>query len=216
MKLQKKQELKRKLRAKQKAEQRRRVKTPDPITGRKHIDVQTDLYLEELSDKVPEAIAIIQTDAFLNRAPSPLYIPQKSGMDVATQIYEGDLFDFDVEVNPILEVIVGKTIEQALMEVQEEEELAALSQHQVLIINTRKHSKTSETLNSLRSSAWKTLNVVVSRKRTDVCRNSSEFSRKSKKSPKLLRHVHLLKATCSHSCLRCTRTCQAMVTSTTR
>jgi uncharacterized radical SAM superfamily Fe-S cluster-containing enzyme len=123
--------MKRKQRAKQKAEQRRRIKTPDAITGRKHIDVQTDLYLEELSDKVPEAIAITQTDAFLNRAPSPIYIPQKSGLDVGTQIYEGDLFDFDLEVNPILEVIVGKTIEQALMEVQEEEELTILRNHQV-------------------------------------------------------------------------------------
>lgn len=72
-----------------------------------------------------------QTDAFLNRVPSPLYIPQKSGLDVGTQIYDGDLFDFDVEVKPILEVMVGKTIEQALMEVQEEEELAILRQHQV-------------------------------------------------------------------------------------
>ncbi|PKU38206.1 t-cell activation rho gtpase-activating hypothetical protein [Limosa lapponica baueri] len=36
------------------------------------------------------------------------------------------LFDFDIEVKPILEVLVGKTIEQALLEVMEEEELAQL------------------------------------------------------------------------------------------
>ena len=41
-----------------------------------------------------------------------------SGVDIDTQIYEGDLFDFDVEVKPILEVLVGKTIEQSLLEVQ--------------------------------------------------------------------------------------------------
>ncbi|KAJ3262024.1 Radial spoke head protein 3 [Boothiomyces macroporosus] len=127
--IQKQQELKRKLRAKRKAEARRRVRTPEAVEGRKHIDVQTDLYLEELSDKVPEAIAMTQTDAFLNRAPSPLYIPQKSGVDIATQIYDGELFDFDFEVNPILEVIVGKTIEQALMEVNEEQELATIRAH---------------------------------------------------------------------------------------
>ena len=40
-----------------------------------------------------------------------------AGVDVDTQIYEGDLFDFDVEVKPILEVLVGKTIEQSLLEV---------------------------------------------------------------------------------------------------
>ncbi|KAL7993082.1 hypothetical protein Chor_017338 [Crotalus horridus] len=40
------------------------------------------------------------------------------------------LFDFDIEVKPMLEVLVGKTIEQALLEVMEEEELANLRAHQ--------------------------------------------------------------------------------------
>ncbi len=74
-----------------------------------------------------------QTDAFINRAPSPLYIPRKSGLDVATQIYDGELFDFNMEVSPILDVIVGKTLEQALMEVNEESELAIIRAHHVCI-----------------------------------------------------------------------------------
>ena len=41
------------------------------------------------------------------------------------------LFDFDLEVRPILEVLVGKTVEQALLEVMEEEELANLRMQQV-------------------------------------------------------------------------------------
>lgn len=40
------------------------------------------------------------------------------------------LFDFDLEVQPILEVLIGKTTEQALAEVAQEEELAALREHQ--------------------------------------------------------------------------------------
>lgn len=40
------------------------------------------------------------------------------------------MFDFDVEVKPILEVLIGKTVEQALLEVMEEEELAQLWAHQ--------------------------------------------------------------------------------------
>lgn len=131
LELQKLQEQKRRQRAKRKAENRRTVRTPEPVAGRKHIDVQTDLYLEELNDKVPEAIAMTQTDAFINRAPSPLYIPRKSGLDVATQIYDGELFDFNMEVAPILDVIVGKTLEQALMEVNEENELAIIRAHHV-------------------------------------------------------------------------------------
>jgi hypothetical protein len=40
------------------------------------------------------------------------------------------LFDFDLEVQPVLEVLVGKTVEQTLIEVLEEEELAALRAQQ--------------------------------------------------------------------------------------
>ena len=40
------------------------------------------------------------------------------------------LFDYDIEVKPILEVLVGKTIEQSLLEVMEEEELSNLRAQQ--------------------------------------------------------------------------------------
>ncbi|GCC24237.1 hypothetical protein chiPu_0002637 [Chiloscyllium punctatum] len=85
-----------------------------------------ELYLEELSDRIEEVDVDTQTDAFLDKPQTPLFIPGKTGKDVATQIEEGELFDFDIEVKPLLEVLVGKTIEQALLEVMEEEELAHL------------------------------------------------------------------------------------------
>lgn len=44
--------------------------------------------------------------------------------------YSLQLFDFDKEVQPVLEVLVGKTIEQSLLEVMEEEELASLRAQQ--------------------------------------------------------------------------------------
>ncbi|KPP56680.1 hypothetical protein Z043_125677 [Scleropages formosus] len=88
------------------------------------------MYLLELSDKIDESSVECQTDAFLDRPTTPLFIPVKSGKDVATQIEEGELFDFDVEVRPMLEVLVGKTVEQALLEVMEEEELAILRAQQ--------------------------------------------------------------------------------------
>ena len=94
------------------------------------LTLQTELYLEELADKVEENDAQAQTDAFLDRPATPLFVPAKTGADVATQILPGELFDFDLEVRPILEVLVGKTTEQALMEVCEEEELATLRAHQ--------------------------------------------------------------------------------------
>lgn len=128
--LQKQQEIKRRAIARKRAKQQFKPRTPEPVEGRKHIDVQTELYLEELTDRVEEADIWTQTDAFLDRPPTPLYIPAKTGIDAATQILEGELFDFDIEVKPILEVLVGKTVEQSLLEVMEEEELSNLRAQQ--------------------------------------------------------------------------------------
>lgn len=71
-----------------------------------------------------------QTDAFLDQLPAPIFIPMKTGVDAETQVEDGELFDFDAEVESILEVLVGKTLEQSMMEVMEEEELANMRQHQ--------------------------------------------------------------------------------------
>jgi len=48
-----------------------------------------------------------------------------------TQIEDDELFDFEVEVEPILQVLVGKSVEQGRMEVIEEDEIEELRQHQV-------------------------------------------------------------------------------------
>ncbi|XP_028350535.2 LOW QUALITY PROTEIN: radial spoke head protein 3 homolog [Physeter macrocephalus] len=116
--------------ARKRAQEQLRPRTPDPVEGRKHVDVQTELYLEEIADRIIEVDVECQTDAFLDKPPTLLFIPAKTGKDVATQILEGELFDFDLEVKPMLEVLVGKTIEQSLLEVMEEEELANLRARQ--------------------------------------------------------------------------------------
>uniref|UniRef100_H0XKC5 Radial spoke head 3 n=2 Tax=Otolemur garnettii TaxID=30611 RepID=H0XKC5_OTOGA len=126
LELQRLQQAKRRALARKRAQEQLRPRTPEPVEGRKHVDVQTELYLEEIADRIIEVDMECQTDAFLDRPPTPLFIPAKTGKDVATQILEGELFDFDLEVKPMLEVLVGKTIEQALLEVMEEEELANL------------------------------------------------------------------------------------------
>lgn len=128
--VQRQQEAKRRALARRKAREQIRTRTPEPVHNRKNIDVQTELYLEELSDRIEEADVDVQTDAFLDRPASPLFIPQSTGKDIATQIEDGDLFDFDLEVKPIVETLVGKTVEQALMEVAEEEELSQIREQQ--------------------------------------------------------------------------------------
>ncbi|KAL0622260.1 Radial spoke head protein 3-like protein [Plecturocebus cupreus] len=126
LELQRQREAKKRALARKRAQEQLRPQTPEPVEGRTHVDVQTELYLEEIADRIIEVDVECQTDAFLDRPPTPLFIPAKTGKDVATQILEGELFDFDLEVTPVLEVLVGKTIEQSLLEVMEEEELANL------------------------------------------------------------------------------------------
>lgn len=50
-------------------------------------------------------------------------MPKKTGIDKITQIEDYDLFNYDEEVQPILNVLLSKTIDQACLEVEEEFEL---------------------------------------------------------------------------------------------
>eukprot|EP00753_Platysulcus_tardus_P007233 PLAT1498.1.p1 GENE.PLAT1498.1~~PLAT1498.1.p1 ORF type:complete len:464 (-),score=232.14 PLAT1498.1:43-1434(-) len=99
--------------------------------------VELDLtpYLVEAVEETPEVEVSTQTDRFLPRKPVKTFVPAKTGIDASTQIEAADgLFDFDMEVEPILDVICGKTLEQALMEVEEEEELAALAERKTELL----------------------------------------------------------------------------------
>lgn len=104
---------------------------------RSSVHVQTGLFLEELTEQIEQDDFATQTDYFLDRPPTPMFVPAKTGVDIETQIYENDLFDFELEVQPILEVLVGKTMEQALLEVMEEEELADLRRQQEVLQEIR-------------------------------------------------------------------------------
>jgi len=64
------------------------------------------------------------------KAPIPVrFVPKKSGSDAETQIDDCDLFDFDTEVAPIMEVLLERTLENALLELREEAELNGLKAH---------------------------------------------------------------------------------------
>ena len=101
------------------------------------LSIQTEPYLQEVEEEPTYESRIIQTDAFLDRPPSPPFVPPKTGTDVETQVEEAELFDFDFEVQPIVATIVGKTLEQAFMEVYEEEEIASIRRHREAIEHQR-------------------------------------------------------------------------------
>ena len=65
------------------------------------------------------------------------FLPQKLGKDEGTQILDGDLFDFDQDVQPLLTVIVGKTLEQSLLELEQEQEIENLRQAKLMYSKKR-------------------------------------------------------------------------------
>uniref|UniRef100_A0A1A9VMT8 Radial spoke head protein 3 n=1 Tax=Glossina austeni TaxID=7395 RepID=A0A1A9VMT8_GLOAU len=104
--------------------------TPPPVHGRRHEVMQTDKYLEELVLHPPEFDAETQTDLFLEKPAQPPYTPAKIGIDVGTEIGEGELFHFDAEAQPIIEVMVDGTIEMTVLEMAHEREIEAIRRRQ--------------------------------------------------------------------------------------
>lgn len=79
-------------------------------------------------------------------APTHMHPSPQSGVDASTQIEPQDgLFKFDIEVDPILEVLVGKTLEQGLQEVREEAELEALKLHKEELLRNKVCARHRET-----------------------------------------------------------------------
>lgn len=94
------------------------------------IEVDLKYFITEQNIEAPETCQVdIQCDEFKPKPPTPKYLPKKTGIDATTQIWDYDLFDFDREVEPILHVIVDKTIEQASLEINEEHEILAIKQY---------------------------------------------------------------------------------------
>jgi hypothetical protein len=92
-----------------------------------HMSVQTEDYLEELADEIFEHENSTQTDPSTQITNHlPRYIVKPAGIDAATAIEPGELFDFDTACEPLLEVLIGKTLEISLTEALEEQELALL------------------------------------------------------------------------------------------
>lgn len=91
----------------------------------------------KLFSRPPEFEQSCQTDLFLQRPLTPPYVSAKVGIDASTEIIDGELFDFDMEVQPILETLIGRTLQQALSEVIHEEEIAELREQQQKMMASR-------------------------------------------------------------------------------
>lgn len=65
-------------------------------------------------------------------------MPKLRGVSKKTLVEDNELFLFEDEVEPLLSVLCGKTLEQARMEVLEEEELAEMKRKQAQLENLNK------------------------------------------------------------------------------
>ena len=102
--------------------------------------MQTDDYLEEIivhphdedgdknNEKIDRTCVECQTAEWKKTLPSfdiP-YASPPAGKEVQTQIQVGELFDFDSEIQPLLDTLVGKTLRNAIMELSSENEIQSI------------------------------------------------------------------------------------------
>lgn len=69
------------------------------------------------------------------------FIPQKIGKDMGVQIEDGDLFNFDRDVQPLLTVLIGKILEQTDLELREEEEIKKIREAKAEFLKRIKEDK---------------------------------------------------------------------------
>ena len=103
---------------------------PRPERVHQGIDIYKNLVEEE--KKIVTADLGIQSDEIDYTEKEKIFIPQKLGKDIGTQILDGELFNFDRDVQPLLTVVVGKTLEQSLLEIEQEDEIANLREAKLM------------------------------------------------------------------------------------
>lgn len=102
------------------------------------MEVQTDDYLEELDDTVFEVEHGTQTEEY-NEKPAHTEFPHPfkvTGVDAQTGVPQ-ELFNFDDAVEPILQTLMGKSLDHGLNEVLDEEELKVLQQYRAQFTNEK-------------------------------------------------------------------------------
>lgn len=98
-----------------------------PKRERRGVDLSP--YLVEQAARPGASDSSTQTDRFVDLPPPEPYVPAKTGVDSGTQLDHRDgLFDFDAESALLLDVLTSKTVEQAVLELQQEAELRRIAE----------------------------------------------------------------------------------------
>ncbi len=96
------------------------------LKDREHVSVETDPNVESITNKAPNYEKDTQTEFKIEKKVMRHYMSEKVGLDRGTQIKDGEIFDFDYEVEPLLQALCGKSLEVSKMEVIQEEEIRAM------------------------------------------------------------------------------------------
>jgi len=98
----------------------------------RHVNSRT----QTTCDLVPIENVAVDNDAYFPmiehgvKPPAPKYVPSRKKKSKHTQVELGDLFVFDLEVRPIVELVVGKVVDQSVIELVEEEEINVLREQE--------------------------------------------------------------------------------------
>ena len=85
----------------------------DPVlSGREHFSD-----LSDFSNQANE----VEPDFFVDRSKTAVFVPDAEGQDKSTAL-DSRVYDYEMEVESVLQVLVGRTLEQSRIEVVEEYE----------------------------------------------------------------------------------------------
>lgn len=102
-----------------------------PPPGCSFAEAYTDEGVETETDLPPCHDATTQTEFVIEKKLPDLSMPVYTGVHKETQIYASEnLFDFDYEAEPVVQVLVTRCLEESRIEVVEEEELRVLKERQ--------------------------------------------------------------------------------------
>jgi len=139
-----------------------------PLPEKERVEADLAKHLTAKEEPVSVETVEAQTDEFLPEPPPEHLQPQRVGVDASTQVEEGELFIFDDEVEPILDVLVNKTLEQSLMETMEEVEMERMSDFkEKWYVRQNAMMKDWELQVEEESRRWQETQTVVARQREE-------------------------------------------------
>ncbi|KAI9587271.1 hypothetical protein GQX74_003118 [Glossina fuscipes] len=106
-------------------------------TDRQRHNTKDNKLIEEITTRSPEIVLVDQSELFLEKPPLAPYVPFNVSVDASTEIADDELFHFEAEVQPIIEVLVDHTIDLSVIEVAHEKEISTIRRKMDVLLAQR-------------------------------------------------------------------------------